>query len=578
MESTQAPRHSPKPRVAWLPSAGLGLLLAYLVLVPLAMMVLSSFRPGGFPLDPGFTFDHYLEVYGDPELLKLVWTTVVFGVGATVLAVAMGVGVAWLIERTDLPGRSVFRVLIILPMAMPPMLLTIAWAMILSPRNGALNLWLMDTFHLQSAPFDIYSLTGMVFVQGLALVPTTYLFLAPAFRNMDPSLEEAAMASGAGFLLLIRRVLLPILWPSILSATIFVLIVSLVMFDVPGTLGIPVRIYVLSTRLYDLISDSPTGVPLYGSVGAMAMMFLVALLLLASAYRYATRQAQRYRTITGKAFRPRMFALGKAKSLAVAGITVYFLFAVLVPMAMLVWTSLMPYQTRITAEALKLITLSNHLDFFRNAKVLSATGHSLTIAVVAASAVALLALVTSWLVVRLKVPGYRTLDALAFLPVSMPGVMIGVALIYVYLALGAVFPIYGTIWIIVVAYVTHYLSFGSRVVNGVMMQLHPELEEAAKTSGAGNAYILRRIILPLVWPAVAGVWIWVLAHSLRELSSALMLQGNNNEVVPTLLWDYWSGGDPNRTAAVGVWLTVTLMVFSALWWVVNRRNQLSKAS
>ena len=296
-----------------LPAVAIGLVLLYLVVVPLVLMVVSSFRPGGFPLDPGFTLRHYAAAYGDPRFWGLVETTLLFGIGSTAVALVLGIGLAWLIERSDLPGRGVLRGLVLVPMATPPLLLAIAWAMLLSPRNGAINMLLIDTLGLGAAPFNIYTLPGLVFVQGLALVPTAYLFLAPAFANMDPSLEEAGMICGAGNWSLVRRVLLPILRPSILSAAIFLLIVTLVVFDIPGTLGTPGRIFVLSTRIYYLVSDSPTGMPLYGQVSALAMLFLVLLLGLGWCYHHATRAAQRYRTVTGKGFRPRLFPLGRGR-------------------------------------------------------------------------------------------------------------------------------------------------------------------------------------------------------------------------------------------------------------------------
>ena len=554
-----------------LASAAMGLLLCYLVVVPLVLMVVSSFRPGGFPLDPGITLRHYAAAYGDPRFWGLVGTTLLFGLGSTAVALVLGIGLAWLIERSDLPGRGMLRGLVLLPMATPPLLLAIAWAMLLSPRNGAINRLLMEVLGLGTAPFNIYTLPGLIFVQGLALVPTAYLFLAPAFANMDPSLEEAALTSGAGSWMVIRRVLLPILRPSILSAAIFLLIVTLVVFDIPGTLGTPGRIFVLSTRIYYLVSDSPTGLPLYGEVSALAMLFLVLLLGLGWSYHRATRAAQRYRTVTGKAFRPRVFPLGRGRSVAIIALVLYFLLSVVAPLVMLGWTSLMPYQTGFSWAALKLVTLQNHRDFLANPRVIAATEHSLVIAMTAATAVAALSLLLSWLTLRLKVPGTRLLDAVAFIPLAIPGVMIGVALIYVYIALNPILPIYGTIWIIAVAYLTQYLPFGSRTTNGVMVQIHPEIEEAALIAGAGRGRVLWRITLPLVWPAVAAVWIWVAAHALRELSSALMLQGRDNGVIPTLLWDYWSGGDPTRTAAGGLWLTVVLVLFLALWQALARR-------
>jgi iron(III) transport system permease protein len=562
----------------WLPSFGMGLVLLYLVLVPLALMILSSFRPGGFPLDPGFTLAHYRAAYSDAGFPALLWSTLVFGAGSTVLALALGTGLAWLVERTDMPGRATIRGLVLLPMATPPILLAIAWAMLLSPRTGFLNQLLKEGLGLSAAPFDIFTMPGLVFVQGLALVPTAYLFLAPAFRNMDPSLEEAAFTSGAGTWLVVRRILLPVLWPSILASAIFLLIVSFVVFDIPGTLGTPAHISVLSTQIYNLVVEAPGGIPLYGRVSALAMVFLVILLALAAVYHRLTRHAQRYRTVTGKGFRPRMFPLGRGRWPALAAVVAYFLLSVVAPLVILLWTSLMPYRIGISASALKFLTLDNHRDFLTNPRVVSATQHSLIIAIVAATAVALLSLLVAWLTTRRQAPGGKILDTLAFLPVAIPGVMIGVALVYVYLSLGSVIPIYGTIWIIAIAYVTQYLPFGSRTTQGVMLQLHPELEEAALTSGAGTFRVLRRITLPLVWPALAAVWIWVAAHALRELSSALMLQGRDNAVIPTLIWDYWSGGEPTHMAAGGIWLTAALIIFLLLWRGLSRRNSLERAA
>ncbi len=566
---------------AWgrrLSAAAVGALLVYLVIVPLVLLAVSSVRPTGFPLEPGFTFDNFVRVYGDPRFFALVRTTAIFALGSTALALALGIVLAWLVERTDMPGRSAFRLLIILPMATPPVLLAIGWAMLLSPRTGFFNLLLRDTLGLDIGPFNVYSLPGMIFVEALALVPTAFLFLAPAFRNMDPSLEEAALASGASTWTLLRRVLLPLLWPAIAACGAFLLIVCFVVFDIPGTLGMPVRIYVLSTQIYYLTADSPAGVPLYGQVSSLGLFFLGLLFLLGMGYYRATRQGQKYRVISGKGFRPRQAGLGRWRWLATGGVTLYFLLAVVAPLGILVWASLMPFQTRPNMASLALITFENHFEFLRNNLLKTAVGHSLTVALVAGTLVAALSLLISWMTVRLRVPGSRVLDTLAFAPIAIPGVMLGVAVVYVYLTLDFVFPIYGTIWILVVAYVTHYLSFGTRLANGVLVQVHPELEEAARASGAGALRVLARITAPLVWPAVASIWIWVVAHAMRELSTALMLSGRNNVVVPTLLWDYWTGGEPTRAATVGVWLMVALAVFLFIWHFLSSRSGVSRAT
>ena len=550
----------------------MALLLLYLVVVPLVLLGISSIRPTGFPLEPGFTLDNFGKVFLAGDFAPLLSTTVVFALGSTALALVFGTGLAWLIERTDLPGRGAFRVLVILPMATPPVLLAIGWAMLLSPRTGFFNLLLRDGLGLSTAPFNVYSVPGMIFVEALALVPTAFLFLAPAFRNMDPSLEEAALASGASTWRLIRKVLLPLLWPALAACAVFLLIVCFVVFDIPGTLGMPARIYVLSTRIFYLTADSPSGVPLYGQVSALGSFFLLILAVLGYAYFRFTRESQRYRTISGKGFRPRQSPLGRWRWLVFGAVSVYFLLAVVAPLAILVWASLMPYQTKPNLASLSLATLDNHADFLRNARLITASLNSLTIAIVSATAVALLSLVVSWLVVRQRPRGATLIDNLAFAPIAIPGVMLGVAVVYVYLSLDRVFPVYGTIWILVIAYVTHYLSFGSRLANGVMVQIHPELEEAARASGAGGFRVLARITAPLVWPAVAAIWIWVLAHAMRELSTALMLSSRNNTVLPTLLWDYWTGGEPTRAATVGVWLVLALALILALWHVLATRS------
>ncbi len=554
---------------AW-PAIILGALLAYLVLVPLGFLALSSFRPTGLPFEPGLTFANYAAVYGAPGFSRLLGDTLVFAGGSVAIALTLGTILAWLVERTDMPGARLTRALIILPMATPPLLMAIGWAMLLSPRSGAINVWMRDL--LGWAPFNAYSMGAMIFVQGLALTSTAFLFLAPAFRNMDPALEEAALASGASTLTLFRRVLIPLLRPAVMAAAIFLLIVGFVVFEIPGTLGMPARIFVLSSQLFYLANEAPGGIPLYGQVGALATLFLALLLGLGFVYRHFTREAARFRTITGKGFRPRRMRLGRWRHAALGLVALYFTLAVVLPVGMLAWMSLMPFQARPSWAALSMVTLENHRDLLDSPRVLEAAANTLLVAGIAATLVAVLSTLISWVTVRLRAPGSAVLDALSFLPIAIPGVMMGVALIYVYLTLDPIIAIYGTVWILIVAYATDYLSFGTRAAGGVMVQMHPELEEAGRTSGASGAMVLRRITLPLLWPAIAGIWIWVLAHAMRELSTALMLQGRDNQVMTTLLWDYWQGGEPTRAAAVGVWLVGALLAALIAWQILERRR------
>jgi iron(III) transport system permease protein len=570
-------RHSTRIR-RWLPFLLIGSVLGYLILVPLILLVVASFKPEGLILDPGFTFKNFVEIYTGGDFLPLLGATLVFALGATGTALFFGISLAWLVERTDLPLRGLVRALIILPMATPPVLLAIGWTMLLSPRIGLFNEILKAVFGLSQAPFNIFSFPGMIFIEGLSLTPSTFLILSPTFRNMDPNLEEAAITSGASSWMVIRRVIVPLVSPAILAAAAFLLIVCFVVFDIPGTLGLPVGIYTFSSRIYYLAEHSEVGLPLYGQIAALAMFFLAILFVLGFVYQRLTRHGQRFITITGRGYRARPFRLHRLRYPAIGFVALYFFLGVLAPLSILLWESLMPYQTRVSLEALPLLTLKNHLDFLSNQSVFQAATNSVTIALVSATAVAMLAMLVAWVVVRSKSVGRRVIDLLSFAPVAIPGVLSGVALCYVYLTLKFI-PIYGTIWIIAVSYITYYSSYGSRTMRGVMMQMHPELEEAGRTSGASWLFLMRRITMPLIAPGMIAVWVWVVAHAMRELSAALMLQGMDNPVVSTLLWEYWSGGEPNKAAAVGVWLMAALVIVVTLWhfsaWLNNTNLSLN---
>lgn len=540
------------------------LILSYLVIVPLGILLASSLTPSGLPFDPGWTIANYFKVYGDAEFWSMVWTTLQFAIGSMLGAMLLGVALAWIVERTDLPGKRTLRICLSLPMAIPPFLLAIGWGLLLSPRIGFINTLIRDLTGFDDFTINIYSLGGMIFVQALSLVPSTFLILCPAFRNMDPSLEEAAMTSGASRYMLFRRIFVPLLSPSLLAAGLFTLMVSFLVFDVPGTLGMPVNIFVLSSRIVYLATDSAGGMSAYNIISTIAVFFLVILLIQAWMYHRLTRNANRFVTVTGKNFRPRLFKLGRWKYPVMGGIFIYFCLATVVPLGMLAWTSLMPWLMAPSADAFSMVTWANHQAFFTNDLTLRALGNSLLIGIIAATIVAWFSVFISWIVVRKGGKSGRIVDFLAFLPIAIPGTMIGVALIYVYLNVPA-FGIYGSVWIIAIAYITTYIPFGTRSTNSVMMQLHKELEEAARTSGASWSRVMRRVVLPLTLPAVLAVWIWVIAHCIRELSSALLLQGGENQTLPVVLWNFWVGGEPNKAAAVGLWLVVLLFVIMLVW-------------
>jgi len=558
---------------AWLP-LGLLALLLYLVAVPLALLLVSSFKPTGLPFDEGFSLQNFAIVYGDAGFYALLRNTLTFALGCTVCALVVGGVLAWLVERTDLPFRATARVMIALPMVLPPFLLAMGWVLLASPRTGWFNQLAQDAFGLAQAPLNIYTMGGMIFVETLALVPSVYLILSNAFRNMDPALEEAGMTCGARWPAMVRRIFIPLLSPALLAAAAYLLIVGFLVFDVPGTLGMPVGLFVVSSRIVYLATDQSGGTSAYGLIAAIAVTFLVLLLALAWSYRRLTRQANRFVTVTGKGFRPRQLRLGAMKPVAVALVLLYFVLAVLAPLGLLIWTSLTPYLASISWDMAGKLTLAQHAAVFSNPRVGAAAWTSMWVSMLSATLVTLLALLVAWTVLRTRAlgqSGRNLLDVLSFMPLAIPGTMIGMALIYMYLTLSFV-PIYGTAWILVIAYVTVYLSFSTRTASASLIQLHPELDEAARTCGATPAMTVRRIVLPLLMPALAGAWIWVVAHVMRELSTALLLQGDDNVTLAVQLWSYWAGGEPSKAAAVGVWLVVVMTVITIIWQRLSARR------
>lgn len=555
---------------AW-PVLALGLLLGWLVLVPLALLTVAAFKPTGLLHDPGFTLNNVAEIYGSGDFWHLVRATLVFGVGSSVFALLTGAALAWLVERTDLPLRNATRTLVILQMAMPPFLLAVGWIMMLSPRTGVVNHALVAMFGLEAPPFDIYTLSGMIFVEGLSLVPSAFLILAPAMRNMDPSLEEAAAMSGASNTQIAAKVTARLLAPALIGTGLYLFMVCLVVFDIPGTIGMPSRIFVISSHIYALANDNPRGLPEYGQIGAIAFFFVVMLVCTAFAYQHFMRSGSRFVTVTGKNFRPRRIPLGRWRPAVFIAVLAYFALTIVMPLAIIVWTSFMPWLQPPSLDALSTATWKNHADVFANPTIATAAAHSLIIALGASSAVALISVLCSYTIVRTRLPGRRLIDLLTFMPLAIPGILLATALIYVYLTFKFV-PVYGTIGIIAIAYLTTYLSFGTRSANGVMVQVHAEIEEAARTSGASQAQTLRRVMLPIIWPSIGAIWFWVFAHCLRELTQALMLQGVDNATLPTVLYGYWSTGQPTKAAALGVWMMAIMLCVVIIWRLIERRS------
>ena len=539
-------------------------LTLWLIIVPLIELIQASFQTGSPGMPGYFTLSKYQTAYFTPLTYTTFLNTAIFAALATSFALAIAILSAWLIERTDLPLRNVAWAFLLVPMAMPGILYAIAWVYLLGPEAGLINIFLrnlLSYFGLELArgPINIFSLGGLIFLEGLRGVTTVFLMIVGCFRMMDPALEEAARVSGASARHTIVRVTLPILFPALLSAWIFNFMSSLESLEIPMIVGLPAKIYVFSSYVY--FSTQKSLPPDYGLAAALGVVFLVVSTGLVLIYWRLLGGAERFATVTGKGYRPRVTRLGIWKYPAFGVFILYFTLTILVPVLTLVYRSLLPYLMRPSLQVLDLVSLKNYRSVLTESELLGATINTLIIMAATASVTMMLSITVSWVIVRTKARGRTALDIMTFMTHAIPGVTIAVALVYLYLrAPLKYFPIYGTVWIIILGLVAGYLSFGVRSMNAAMTHIHRELEEAAHTSGAGRARTLWKVTLPLLLPAFVSGWVWVATHSMRAFSIPLMLKTRKNRPLSVVLWDLWDRGESGEAAALGVLLIITLLV------------------
>lgn len=552
-------------------------ILLWLILIPLGQMLLSSFRTG-HPAAPGpFTFKNYLVAYTNPLTYRMIFNTLVFAGGGTVITVLIAVLFAWLLERTDIPLRNLCWTMLLIPMAMPGLLFSMAYVLLFMPKSGMVNVFIRDLLgpfgiELSEGPINIYSLGGMIFLDGLRGVTTVFLLIAGAFRMMDPSFEEASFAAGARNWTTARRVTLPVLRPALLAAILYEFTSSMESFEAPLVVGLPGRVFVYSTMIYISTRDA---IPNYGLGAAFAGSYFVMALVLVYFYQRATLwQSERFTTVTGKGYRPRILELGRWRYPALGLFLLYFVLAVALPMGVLIWTSMLPSYQPPSRELLSQLSWNHYRLILTGSNVLRFTWNTVIITFFTATATVALAFAVSWLVVRTKVKGRFALDGLTFASHAVPGVVVALSFIFLYLqppfrSLG----LYGTVWIVSLALITQYIAFATRTTNAAVTQIHKELEEAGEVSGASQMRIVWQITFPLIRPAFIAAWIWVAAHAVRAFSIPLMLASRDSWPLSVMLWHLWDE-EQNlpAAAALGVLLILMLTVLTFLGRVLVARG------
>lgn len=543
---------------------GLFLLILSLVLTPLFFLILGSFSiarlPGDFSLST-MGLANYLKVYSDPGTYELFTNTVIYVAGSVALGTGLAVSLAWLVERTNMPGKIWVYAGVPMTLAVPGMLQAMAWVLLLSPRIGFINKMVKDLFGPEAPIVNIYSLGGMIFLEGLRLVPTAFLMLVPLMRSMDPTLEEAAAVAGAKPISSMRKITLRLLAPGLVAVMIYQAMTALEVFEIPGVLGLPAGIYVFSTKIYAIVR-SATFMPVYGQANALAMVYLVIAVVTTYLYTRMISRVERYTIVTGKGYRPRQMELGRWRLPALGIVFLFLLFSIALPFLVFLYTSFLSYLQSPSLQALKGMTLKNYRLLAEYGEVGSALTNTVIMVVATASATTLLSFFISLVIVRSKFWGRKLLDQLAFIPHAIPGIVMGIAFFWVFLKLDFL-PIYGTIWAMTIGFTVNFLSYGTRSMNAALLQIHKELEEAAYVSGAPPWRTMWRIFLPLMLPTFAGIWIWVVLHAVRIAGLPLILyEGPKNQVLAILIWNMWDEGYVGGVAAIGTLLMIALLLLT----------------
>ena len=561
----------------WLQPANIGLLLCaviagWLVLVPLAALFYTAFAEDTIFGPGAFTLQNFVDAYLGRQILGVMWSTLVFATGTALVTFALGTAVAWVVERTDAPGRGLFHSLALMSFAIPGLLTTMAWMLVLSPNIGWVNTLMRDVFGFAESPFNIYSMGGMIWALSSHYFPLAYLLMGPAFRVLDNRMEEAAVMSGAGTLQVASRVTLPLLRPAILSTLLLLFIRGIESFEVPRLIGMPARIFVLTTDIQSATAEAP---PKFGIAGALGLTLLLICVIGVYLYRRATKNAEAYATVTGKGYMPTLIQLRKSRWPVTIAIGVMFFLALGLPLFTLAWQSFFRNVSPPSIAALGAMNWDNYRYILGYPIFLNAVKNSVSLGAMAATIVVLLTFVMAWIAQRTRTRYGWTLDVLAFIPIAIPSVISGAAILFAYLIIPL--PVYNTVWILLIAYVTMNMPYGMRFTASGLVQIHKELEEVAHMSGAGQFQTFRRVLLPLLAPVLIAAWLYIFVLAVRELSASIFLAGPGTHVLGTISLTMWEeGGSFGAVCALGIIqilpLIVIVMVMRRLETMVSNRG------
>ena len=537
------------------------LLCGALVLYPIGFLINESLNVGDPSIFPPeeYGLDNYTNLTDDYRALK---NTLLVSCIATVLAVIFGFLQAWILTRTNIPGRQRLERLMELPYYMTPLIGALAWGVLLGPKTGLVN----QVWRSTGAPgdfFDIYSPWGIAWVMALFEGTVAFVMISAAMKSMDPSLEESSRVLGAGKLRTALRITLPLVAPGVLSATIFVFAEMLGSFAAAFVLGIPGRFYVVTTVIWQATLSFP---PDYGRAAAMGLSLFGVMLVTLTLARLVLRHGT-YTTITGKAFRPREMDVGSMRWPLLGIAWGYIIVAVVLPLGALLLTSFERFATVILPQMQ--FTLANYETALQTGSVGPAFVNSLILGVSVATIGVPVIGVLAWIIYRSRMPGRGAAEYVVMFPQAVPRLVFGLGLLWAWINMPI--PIYGTLWLLALAYFTVFLPLGLRTIASVVLQVDPSLEECARVCGASWGYQMRTVTMPLLRPGLVAAWLLIFIASVRELGVSIFLMGPNSKVIAPAIVNSWLTSSSELSAAMALIQTAMVFIAVAIMFSVARR-------
>lgn len=533
------------------------LVVGFFVIYPLLMVFYGSLRTAS-PGAPGeWTLQGYVEAYSKAETYKTLWTTLWLGLVRTFITAGTAVFFAWVVTRTDTPFRGGLEFLLWINFFLPQQAMVMAWTWLLAPNHGFINQALMALPFIDKSPFNIYSYGGIIWASLFFATSIRFLMLTPAFRRMDASLEESSRMSGASPLTTLWRITLPLMMPAVMATMLLGFIKVLESFEVELFLGYREGIFVYTTRVYDLVHWLP---PKYPEAMALSVVFMVVVFVLVFVNRRVIGQRQ-YVTVTGRGFAVRPISLGRWKYLTLGISLLWIGTGTFLPLATLIMGTFMKIAGVFLPDP---FTTEHYREILHDPLLLPSLRNSLIVGGGTALVGVLLYSIISYVIIRTKAGGRGTLDLVSWLPWSVPGMVLALGFLWAFVGgLPLPFTLYGTLWIMMLAFIVRELPLGVRSMNAVMFQISKELEESSRIHGASWLRTFRSIVMPLISPAFVAVGIILFLLAIRDLVTVVLLYTPSSRVLSLLMFEYWFGGWPEKGAVIGLVLTAVVIIAAA---------------